>query len=430
MTATATETSPDARRRVQRRTLTFISLAQIVSGIGTGAVVSTGSLLAVELSGSDAWAGSVTTTMTLGAAIASALLMRLALAKGRRVSLAAGLLIAAVGAVGIIVAAVTASFWLLIVAGVFIGFGTSVNLQVRFAATDLSSAEHQGRDLSLVVWMSTIGSVAGPNLVGVGELIAPSLGLPLLAGVFVLTTIGMLAGMVIIWVGVRPDPYLLLMGRETVEGRPVPRAPHEDAAATRGQGLRDGLRALWRTTDGRIGLITIAVAHAVMVGVMSVTPVHLTGHGASIVIVGVTVSIHILGMFVLSPVMGTLSDRIGGRPIAAAGLGIIVLAAVLAGVSGDQHWLTMTALVLLGLGWSATSVAGSALIVGATSVEERVSAQGVSDMCMSLAGALGGLLAGVALGSIGFLGLGLSAAALTIVVLVGVFAPRRRAGVA
>jgi len=420
--------APDLRRRVQRRTLLIISLAQIFSGIGTGAVVSTGALLAVELSGSDALAGSVTTTMTLGAAIASALLMRLALARGRRVSLALGLLIAALGAFGIILAAVIGSFWLLIAAGVLIGFGTSVNLQARFAATDLSSVEHQGRDLSLVVWMSTIGSVAGPNLLGVGELIGPAFGVPALAGVFIITTCGMLAGMLIIWIGVRPDPYLVLIGREHI--------PDEDDAAAAEQrrqsppartGFRDGLRALWAHADTRIGIVALVVAHGVMVAVMSVTPVHLTGHGASIVIVGITVSLHVAGMFALAPVMGHLADRLGGRLVAVSGLVVLIVASVMAGYSGDQHWVTTLALVLLGLGWSAASVAGSAMIVAATPVAERLAAQGVSDTLMSLAGAGGGLLAGLALATIGYPGLGLAAAILIVAAIAATLWLGRRA---
>lgn len=413
-----TALAADPRRRLQRRTLLIISLAQIVSGIGTGAVVSTGALLAVELSGSDALAGSVTTTMTLGAAIASALLMRLALARGRRVSLALGLLVAALGAIGIIVAAVLGSFWLLIAAGVLIGFGTSVNLQARFAATDLSAADRQGRDLSLVVWMSTVGSVAGPNLLGIGEAIAPAFGIPGLAGVFVITTCGMLAGMLIIWFGVRPDPYLVLIGRERIPGETAPAvdAQRRQSPPPR-TGFRDGFRALGAHTDTRIGIIGLVVAHAVMVGVMSVTPVHLTGHGASIIIVGVTVSLHVAGMFALSPVMGMLADRVGGRVVTGAGLLVLALSVVLAGYSGAQHWVTILGLVLLGLGWSAASVASSAMIVAATAVHERVAAQGVSDTLMSLAGAGGGLLAGVALATVGYAGLGVAAAVVALVAL-------------
>lgn len=420
--------APDLRRRVQRRTLLIISLAQIFSGIGTGAVVSTGALLAVELSGSDALAGSVTTTMTLGAAIASALLMRLALARGRRVSLALGLLIAALGAFGIIIAAVIGSFWLLIAAGVLIGFGTSVNLQARFAATDLSSVEHQGRDLSLVVWMSTIGSVAGPNLLGVGELIGPAVGVPALAGVFIITTCGMLVGMLIIWIGVRPDPYLVLIGRERIPGEDDTAAAEQRRQSPPARtGFRDGLRALWAHPDTRVGIVALVVAHGVMVAVMSVTPVHLTGHGASIVIVGITVSLHVAGMFALAPVMGYLADRLGGRRVAVSGLVVLIVASVMAGYSGDQHWVTTLALVLLGLGWSAASVAGSAMIVAATPVTERLAAQGVSDTLMSLAGAGGGLLAGVALATIGYPGLGLAAAVLIVAAIVATLWLGRRA---
>ena len=413
-----TTIAPDARRRVQRRTLLVISLAQIVSGIGTGAVVSTGALLAVELSGSDALAGSVTTTMTLGAALASALLMRLALRRGRRVSLALGLLIAAVGALGIIAAAATGSFWLLVGSGVLIGFGTAVNLQARFAATDLSSVEHQGRDLSLVVWMSTIGAVAGPTLLGVGEAIAPAFGVPGLAGVFVITTCGMLAGMLIIWFGVRPDPYLVLTGRERIPGESVEAVTAQQRLAPPARtGFRDGLRALWAYPDTRVGLVALVVAHGVMVGVMSVTPVHLTGHGASIVIVGLTVSLHVAGMFGLAPVMGLLTDRHGGRRVAGAGLVIILISVILSGYSGDQHWATIIGLILLGVGWSAASVAGAAMIVAATPVAQRLATQGVSDTLMSLAGAGGGIMAGVALATVGYDGLGLAAAILTVAAL-------------
>lgn len=402
-----------ARRRVQRRTLLLLSLAQVFSGVGTGAVVSTGSLLAVELSGSEAWAGSVTTTMTLGAAIASALLMRLALARGRRIALSTGLLIGAAGAAGVVLAAVTGAFWLLVASGVLIGFGNAVNLQARFAATDLSATEHRGRDLSLVVWMSTIGAVAGPNLVGIGGELATGLGIPELSGLFVISTVGMLLGMAVIWIGLRPDPYLVLTGREPLTGT-EPAAP---APAARRAGLRQGIRALWSHPMSRAGLIGIIAAHAVMVAVMSMTPVHLTGHGASITIVGLTVSMHIAGMYALAPVMGVLTDRLGGRIVSVAGMVTLLVSVLLAGFSGDAHLLTVVGLILLGLGWSAATVAGSAMIVAATPVAERVAAQGASDTLMSLAGALGGLLAGVALAAIGYLGLGAASAVVLLIAL-------------
>ena len=400
--------------RIQRRTIVLLSLAQIFSGLATGAALSVGSLLAVELSGSEAWAGSVTVSVTLGAAVASALLMRLAIARGRRFALSTGLLVATAGALGTILAASLGWFWLLLVSALCIGAGTSVNLQARFAATDLSAPEHRGRDLSLIVWMSTVGSVAGPNLVGAGESIASSIGVPGLAGVFVISTVAMLLGLLVIWIGLRPDPLLLARDRAGVQAPPRPR-------------FRDGLSAFSTSPRALAALIGMLLAHFTMVAVMSMTPVHLVHHGATVTIVGLTISLHIAGMFALSPLMGLAADRFGGLPVASAGLGILVVATGLAAFSADSHALTTVGLVLLGVGWSAATVAGSSVIVNAVAPEVRVAAQGVSDTMMSLAGVLGGVLSGLILAAVGYLGLGVACAVLCIAAIpLLTLLPRRR----
>jgi len=400
--------------RIQRRTIVLLSLAQIFSGLATGAALSVGSLLAVELSGSEAWAGSVTVSVTLGAAVASALLMRLAIARGRRFALSTGLLVATAGALGTILAASLGWFWLLLVSALCIGAGTSVNLQARFAATDLSAPEHRGRDLSLIVWMSTVGSVAGPNLVGAGESIASSIGVPGLAGVFVISTVAMLLGLLVIWIGLRPDPLLLARDRAGVQAPPRPR-------------FRDGLSAFSTSPRALAALIGMLLAHFTMVAVMSMTPVHLVHHGATVTIVGLTISLHIAGMFALSPLMGLAADRFGGLPVASAGLGILVVATGLAAFSADSHALTTVGLVLLGVGWSAATVAGSSVIVNAVAPDVRVAAQGVSDTMMSLAGVLGGVLSGLILAAVGYLGLGVACAVLCIAAIpLLTLLPRRR----
>lgn len=416
------ESSPSSgRRAVQRRTVALLSTAQVFSGLGTGAVVSTGSLLAVELSGSEAWAGSVTTSMTLGSAVAAALLSRLALARGRRPALATGLLVGAAGAIGVIVAAVLGSFPLLVAAGALIGFGAAVNLQSRFAATDLSDPQHRGRDLSLVVWMSTIGAVAGPNLIGLGDGIAGGLGIPALSGLFVISAAGMLVAMTVIAVGLRPDPYLVSVERESLAGQALPAAA---LSANRRPGLRAGLGIILREPRARAALIGIVAAHAAMVAVMSMTPVHLTHQGASVTIVGFTVSLHIAGMYALAPVMGVLADRWGPRPVVASGLLAIVAAALIAGFSGSTHLATVIGLVLLGLGWSATTVAGSAMLVAAVPGEARPAVQGTSDSLMSLAGAGGGAAAGLVLAAAGYAGLGIAAACVVAAALAAVLVAR------
>ncbi|MDO5712025.1 MAG: MFS transporter [Micrococcales bacterium] len=399
------------RAQIQRRTIALLSLAQVFSGVGTGVVVSVGSLLAVDLSGSEALAGSVTTVMTLGAAFASVAISRVAFARGRRPALVSGLAAAALGTLVIVLAAMLGSFALLVLGGALMGFGNAVNLQARFAATDLSEVHHRGRDLGLVVWMSTVGAVAGPNLIGVGESVSGALGIPALSGIFVIAAAGMLVAMAVLWVGLRPDPYLVATSGHT--GSPA----HA--------GFRAGLRSLLDRPQARAAFIAILGAHAVMVGVMSMTPVHMSHHDASINLVGLTVSLHIAGMYALSPIMGMLTDRLGGTPMATAGLLASAVAALLAGFSGGSFVVTMAGLILLGLGWSAATIAGASMIVSAIPTAERVSAQGTADSMMSLAGAAGGALAGVALAAVGFEGLGVAGAIIGLACLVAVLAAAR-----
>jgi len=282
---------------------------------------------------------------------------------------------------------------------VLIGAGTSVNLQARFAATDLSEPRHRGRDLSLIVWMSTVGSVAGPNLIAPGESIAGAVGIPPLSGVFVISAVAMVLGLLVIWIGLRPDPLLLAREGSATNAAVRPR-------------FRDGLRALLGHRRAAGALLGMLVAHFAMVSVMAMAPVHLLHHGADVTVIGLTISLHIAGMYALSPVMGLLSDRIGASWVASAGLLVVIAGVLLAGFSGTDPVLTTAGLVLLGLGWSAATVSGSAAIVGAMPREVVVAAQGVADTSMSLAGVLGGVLSGLILAWSGYAGLGIVAAVL------------------
>jgi predicted MFS family arabinose efflux permease len=158
----------------------------------------------------------------------------------------------------------------------------------------------------------------------------------------------------------------------------------------------------------------ILVAHAVMVAIMSMTPVHMAGHGISISVVGVTVSLHIAGMYALSPVMGMLADRLGAPTVLVGGLGVVVLSTVLTSMSGGSTMIVTIGLILLGLGWSASTVAGSSIVAATVTGVERVAVQGLSDSLMSLAGAGGGALAGVVLAASGYSGLSVAGGALAV----------------
>ncbi|MBT2512935.1 MFS transporter [Arthrobacter sp. ISL-30] len=492
--ATTSRALPQVRQ-VQRRTVIFLGSAQLLSGIGTGVTVSIGSLLAVELSGSEAWAGSVATLMTLAAALAALPLASLADRRGRRIGLVTGLTSALAGALLMILSVVTGFFVLLILGAAGVGVGTAANLQARFAAVDLADPEHRGRSLSAVVWAITIGAVAGPNLVQPGAVVGQALGLPAIAGPFVISAAGLFLSCVLLLAGLRPDPLLLsrelavaelsaraggpaqpgaapgaspespgkldqiLRASSTVQPdilqpglqqpvtqasaqAPAQHAPAQHPLARRGALVR-GLQAARGSRQAMLALAAIIGAHGIMVAIMSMTPLHLQalvdGPGAShaghvgadtLVIIGFTISLHIAGMFALSPVMGLLTDKAGRTQTIALGYVTLLAAVLVAGFGQGSTAAVATGLVLLGLGWSAANISGSTLLAESVRQEDRVVVQGVSDMLMGAAGAVGGAFSGLVLSWVGYQGLnmagGLVGAAVLAAAVVALLASRAR----
>ena len=386
-------------------------VGQVMAGLGMGSTLAIGAIMAGRLAGSDAWSGMAATMSTLGAALAAVPLARLAARKGRRVSLTTGALIAAVGGLTTITSAALVFFPLLLLGLAMVGVGTAVNLQSRFAATDLAHPKTRGRDLSLVVWATTIGAVSGPNLITPGEALGDFLGLPELSGPFVFTVLAQTVAAVVYFVGLRPDPLAIALqlahDQSTKPKNGAPAAVVDD-------------KVLIATA-----IVSIALSHATMVAVMAMTPVHLVNHGASLAIVGFTISLHIAGMFALSPVFGVLADKLGRIPTILIGQVILAISLALTGFGSENELAVVLGLVLLGLGWSAATVAGSTLLTEATSVARRPKVQGFSDLVMSGSGALGGALAGVALALVGYDGLSFLALLLVAGVVVRVaFTPR------
>jgi MFS family permease len=147
---------------IQRRIVRILVVGQILGGIGMGATLSLGALLATSLSGSTGWSGMAATMSTLGAAALAVPLARLAQKRGRRRSLASGSLVAAAGAVLAIASASIHSFPMLLVGLMLLGGGSATNLQARFAATDLAQPGTRARNLSTVVWSTRSARCSGP----------------------------------------------------------------------------------------------------------------------------------------------------------------------------------------------------------------------------------------------------------------------------
>lgn len=374
-----------AHQDVQRRTVWTLSLSQMLGGVAVAGAVAAGGLIAAGVSGSEAFAGLAQTFGVLGAALFALPLARLALTRGRRISLATGYLLGALGAGLVVVGAVTRLLALVLIGCLFVGVATATGFQARYAATDLARPDHRGRALSYVVWATTIGSVIGPNLLGVSGNLGLRLGLPQLAGPYVVAVVALVLAAVVLIINLRPDPYLLS------------RRLHQGAALiSRNPRLRDGLAHLRRHPVAILGVATIAVGHVAMVMVMVMTPIHMRHVDVQLQLIGLVISVHVAGMYALSPVVGWAVDRLGRVPVIVAGVAILLAACTVSAIAAADDVLVLgIGLFLLGLGWSCTLIAGSTLVTDAVGEEERPSVQGLSDLVMNGAGAVGGAVAGL-----------------------------------
>jgi MFS family permease len=420
------------RASVQRRTLGTLMAGQALGGVGVTTGIAVASILAEDILGTASLAGLAQTAQVLGAAVGAFVLARLMSARGRRVGLVAGYAVGAAGAALCVVAGVAASFAVLLLGTFAIGWATAANSQARYAATDLAEPHRRARALALVVWATTLGAVLGPNLAGPGAALARRLGVPELTGPFVFTIVAVGLATLVLTAFLRPDP--LLLSRRLAAGAEDARTGTGGAGVGARQGAaaagQVSLRRVWTVVSAApkaaAAMTAIGVAHAVMVSVMVMTPLHMHHGDASLEVIGFVISVHILGMFAFSPLVGWLADRAGRAVVLASGGGLLLGAVLLAGRSPEGHSTGLLwGLFLLGLGWSCCLIAGSTLLVDAVPFAERPAVQGASDLVMGLFAAGGGALAGLVVEVWGYDLLNVGSGVLALVVL-GAAAVARR----
>ncbi|MFI9170185.1 MFS transporter [Streptomyces lincolnensis] len=400
-----TDTAPDTtagsspRPEAQRRVLIVLVSGQVLSGAGLAAGITVGALLAQDMLGSTDLAGLPSALFTAGSALAAVAIGRISQARGRRPGLAAGYLTGAVGSAGVIAAAVADSAVLLFIALFVYGAGTAANLQARYAGADLAAATHRARAVSTVLVATTLGGVVGPNLAAPTGDLATTLGIPALAGPFLLSGTAYALAALVLAVWLRPDPLLLARSldlRQRTETTEV---------TTRGPGLMPGA-------------LTMILTQLVMVAVMTMTPVHMHDHGHGTAASGLVIAVHVGAMYLPSPLTGWLVDRYGPTLIAAAsGLTLLGAGITAAVAPADSVALLAVALALLGLGWNLGLVSGTAMITDAVPLATRASTQGMVDVSIAIAGATGGLASGLVVSAAGYPLLALTGGILALAVL-------------
>ncbi|MGC4190739.1 MAG: MFS transporter [Thermomicrobiales bacterium] len=378
------------RQATQRRVVTVLALAQTLGGIGVASGSAVGALLAADLS-SEKFSGLAAAASVVGAALIAIPVSRLMDERGRRPGLLLAYAFGLAGAMLVILGAIVRFFPLTLLGLMAVGGGTTATLQSRYAATDLVDKAHRGRALATVVWATTIGSVLGPNLSSPMGDLGEKLGIPRLAGPYLLTGTVFVLSALLVGLLLRPDPLLVARAmRGEAEGH---------MAARPKRSMRDALATIFAIRAATLGFLSVVAGHAVMVAVMSMTPVHLHDGGGSLEVIGIVISLHIAGMYAASPLVGVAADRYGRIPVIVVGCLILLAAFATAGTaSGHEAPQLAVGLAMLGLGWSCTMIAGSTLLTDAVPSEHHPNVQGTTDVLMGFGGASAGLISGMIVG--------------------------------
>lgn len=395
---------PEKQQKLYKRTLTIIIISQVFGGAGLAAGITVGALLAEEMLGTNAYAGLPAALFTLGSAFAALTVGRLSNRYGRRIGLATGFITGGIGAIGVIVAAVINSVFLLFTSLLVYGAGTATNLQARYAGTDLATNKQRGTAVSLAMFSTTFGAVAGPNLVEVMGNFALSIGVPALAGPFILSATAFIMAGLFLFTFLRPDPFIVAlninMNKQKAESDQLPK------------------KKLTNTKIIIVGAIIMVLTQIIMLAIMTMTPVHMESHGHSLGAVGLVIGFHIAAMYLPSPLTGILVDKLGRLTMAiSSGVTLLASGVVAATAPGDSLFLMNVSLILLGLGWNFGLISGTALIVDSTEPFTRAKTQGTVDVLIALGGATGGAMSGMVVAGASFEILSLSGGVLALMLI-------------
>lgn len=405
---------PSSTREIERlrsRALATYFTAAALTSIAYIATFTVASLAAPEMTDSPSSSGWPSAIAVAGTALAASLLSSVMARRGRRAGIVLGISVAVLGGLLAVVAVMTASLLLLLVASALVGFGNAAMNLSRYAAADLFPLDRRAGALGFVVWGSTIGAVLGPNLVAPAGAVAPGIGLLPLAGGFLMAFVFLLAALAVASFGPR-----------------APIQPHVDeptrAVGQRPPSQRSLLGELLRRPQGRTALIALVTSQLVMTLVMTMTPYHLHAGGHGLETVGLVISAHAFGMFAFSPLSGRLTDRFGANAMVLAGFAVLAASGITAALSIGGAILAIP-LFLLGVGWNLGFVAGSSLLASEAPLGNRARLQGAGDALVWATAAAASFVSGYVVLTASYAFLAVAGAGLAVILAVTVAVDNR-----
>lgn len=376
----------DAQTGTRRRLIWTFFGGVAVGRTGFILAATVSSLAGAELA-STTWSGLPSAIATIGVAIGALVFTSLGHRRGRTFSFTLGYATAASGAFIAGFGVVQRSFPLLLMGMAILGLGQSTSHLARYAAADLGSARKRATLIGLIVWAGTIGAVVGPQLLQPTGDIAEAAGLSDLVGpLFGGGALFALGGLLFFFL-LRPDPLTI--------------AESSDEAEIEADTPPRSRSTLLQLPSVRLALVAMVFGQSIMVLVMTQTPVHLRAIGEGLDTIGQVMTAHTLGMFAIAPLTGFLVERYGVRRLIGGGSTVLVISCAIAivGASAGRSVLLLPALLLLGIGWNFTFVAGSTLLVTGLSLAERGRIQGLGDTITWTVGGSASILSGFVVGA-------------------------------
>lgn len=376
--------------RARRRIVAALFGIQSLSFGALIAMSTVFSIIAAQLTGNPAWAGVPMAATSLSAGLSAPLWSALWDRIGRRLGLSLALVVGMLGA-GLAAASVElGTIWLFGVAILALGATQSGTLLSRFIAAEVSQSDARGRAISTVVWGATIGAVGGPLLAGPSGRMAIGMGFSELSGPITLAVPLLAIGAALAYIGLRPEPLHISRQMERDQSRVA--APAGPARP---------LSRLLRQPGVVLAVAAVVLSQMVMVMLMGITSLHMHDHQHTLGGISLVFAAHTLGMFAFSPLAGRFSDKFGRGPVIVAGALLMALATQVASSSQSVPILAL-GLFLLGLGWNACFVAGTALLADQLTSAERSKTQGANDLLVGLASGVGSLSSGVVYAALGY----------------------------
>jgi MFS family permease len=296
--------------------------------------------------------------------------------RGRRTgfligTIAGGVSGGAVSALGVM----TGSFALFCAGNMLLGVYQAFAMYYRFAAVDCASDSFRSRAISLVMAGGVVAAIFGPWNASYSQRL----------------------------ISTYPEagPFLVAAGLAMIATVLIALLEVPAVSEPEGSGSGRRLGVIASQPAFIVALLAAAVGYAVMVLVMTATPIAMSQDGFNISQTALVMQFHVMGMFAPSFITGSLIARAGILNVLLAG-GVVMLAAIGLAISGVALWQYMIALLLLGVGWNFLFIGGSTLLTETHTSPERGKVQGLNDFAIFSLVALASALSGALLHSLGW----------------------------